>query len=185
MLGAIDFTTIEVWAKGGLVTFYVLFVLEIGTRRVRFAGCTQNPDTDWMKQVARNLTDCDSGFLTDSQFVLMDRDAKFCEPFRGILNRSGVRCVRLPPQSPNLNAHIERFMRSLKSECLDRMIFFGEESLRRAITQFVEHYHVERNHQGLENRLIQPEKSVGSATGRVHCRERIGGLLKYYYREAA
>jgi transposase InsO family protein len=91
----------------------------------------------------------------------------------------------LPPKSPNLNAHIERFMPSLKSECLDRMIFFGEKSLRNATVQFLEHYHRERNHQGLDNKLIDPGSDVGQTKGEVECRERLGGLLNYYYRRAA
>jgi putative transposase len=122
VLGAVDFTTVEVWTKGGLVTLYLLFVMELRTRRVYFAGCTTNPDTAWMKQVARNLTDCNDGFLLGSRYVLMDRDAKFCDAFRRILEQAGVETVRLPTRSPNLNAFIERFMRTLKSECLDRMI---------------------------------------------------------------
>jgi Integrase core domain len=185
VLGAVDFTTVEVWTKGGLVTLYLLFVMQLRTRRVCFAGCTANPDTAWMKQVARNLTDCADGFLLGSRYVLMDRDGKFCDPFRNILEQAGVKCVRLPPRSPNLNAFIERFFRSLKSECLDRMIFFGERSLRDAVRSFLEHYHRERNHQGLGNLLIEPDTSVGRSDGRVICRERIGGLLKYYYRDAA
>ena len=93
--------------------------------------------------------------------------------------------VVLPPKSPNLNAHAERFVRSIKEECLNRIIFFGEQSLRRAITEFVTHYHQERNQQGLDNRLIDPEASVGQVVGPIQCRERLGGMLKYYYRDAA
>ncbi len=126
MLGAIDFTTIEVWTKGGLVTFYLLFVMEIATRRVHFAGCSASPEELWMKQIARNLTDAFDGFLNGKQYVLMDRDGKFCPAFREILKNKDIKPVQLPPRSPNLNAHVERFHRSLKEECLNRMIFFGE-----------------------------------------------------------
>jgi len=136
-----------------------------------------------MKQIARNLTDCCDGFLLGKRFVLMDRDGKFCPAFRELLDNDGCEPLLLPPRSPNLNAYIERFMRSLKSESLDRMIFFGEKSLRRAVTAYVEHYHTERNHQGLENRLIDAE--VGHVVGKIKCRERLGGMLKFYYREAA
>ena len=114
----------------------------------------------------------------------MDRDTKFSAPFRNILKESGVEPVLLPPRSPNLNAHLERFHRSLKEECLERMIFFGEESLRKAVVQFLEHYHGERNRQGLGNRLIEPRETVGQETGKVQCRERLGGILKFYYRKA-
>ncbi len=185
VLGAIDFTTIEVWTKGGLVTFYVLFVMEVATRRIHFAGCTVNPTEDWMKQIARNLTDPFDGFLLGTHYLLMDRDSKFCEAFRNMLKESDVEPVRLPPRSPNLTPHIERFMRSIKEECLDRMIFFGEKSLRIAIKGFCLYYHQERNHQGLENRLIDPGDEVGCSVGEVACRERLGGMLKYYYRRAA
>ena len=185
VLAAIDFTTIEVWTKGGLVTYYLLFVMELATRRVHFAGCTPNPDGRWMQQIARNLTDVEDGFLKGKRYVLMDRDDKFSPAFREILETGGVDAVPLPPKSPNLNAHLERFHRSLKEECLSRLIFFGETSLRRAVTLFLEHYHAERNHQGLDNRILQPGEEVGRSTGEIECRERLGGLLRYYYRDAA
>ncbi|QDU92425.1 integrase core domain-containing protein [Lignipirellula cremea] len=184
VLAAIDFTTIEVWTKAGLITYYLLFVIELKTRRVHFAGCTPRPDETWMTQIARNLTDYE-GFLLGKRYLLMDRDTKFCRAFRRILKREDARPLLLPPRSPNLNAFIERFMRSLKSEALLRMIFFGEKALRRAVSSFLEHYHGERNHQGLENKLIQPADEVGQLAGKIECRERLGGLLKYYQRKAA
>ena len=185
VLAAIDFTTIEIWTKGGLVTFYLLFVMELKTRRVHFAGCSVNPHEAWMKQVGRELTNFEDGFLNGKQYLIMDRDDKFCPAFRDILESEGVDAGRLPPQSPNLNAHLERFMRSIKEEALDRIIFFGETSLRRAITSFLVHYHSERNHQGLDNTIIDPADEVGSSQGEVKCRERLGGTLRYYYRDAA
>ncbi len=185
VLAAIDFTTIEVWTKGGLVTYYVLFVMEVATRRVHFAGCTPNPNEQWMKQIARNLTDPFDGFLLGKQYLIMDRDSKFTDAFRKILKDEGVEGVRLPARSPNLNPHLERFMRSVKEEALQRMIFFGEKMLRTAIRQFLEHYHGERNHQGLGNQLIDPGEEVGLVQGEVECRERLGGLLRYYHRDAA
>jgi len=185
VLGAIDFTTVEVWTKGGLVTFYLLFVMELKTRRVHFAGCTPNPHDSWMKQAARELTNYEDGFLNGKQYLLMDRDSKFSDSFREFLHNEGVESLRLPPRSPNLNSHLERFHRSIKEEAIDRMIFFGENSLRRAVTAYIKHYHAERNHQGLENVIIQPGAEVGSATGKVQCRERLGGMLRYYYRDAA
>ena len=185
MLGAIDFTTIEVWTKSGLVTFYLLFVMEVATRRVHLAGCTTNPDEKWMKQPARNLTDSGDGQLLGTRYLLMDRDAKFSAAFRSILGDAGLKSVRLPARSPNLNSHLERFMRSLKEECLDRMIFFGEASLRMATTEFLVHFHGARNHQGLNNQLIDPGEEVGHLSGPVQCRERLGGMLRYYYRAAA
>jgi transposase InsO family protein len=185
VLAAIDFTTIEVWTKGGLVTFYLLFVMELKTRRVHFAGCTANPNSAWMMQVSRNLTDANDGFLNGKRYVLMDRDSKFCPAFQNILKNEGIEPVLLPPRSPNLNAHLERFHRSLKEECLERMIFFGENAVRQATTSYLNHYHTERNHQGLGNQIIQPGGEVGKAAGEVQCRERLGGILRYYYRDAA
>ena len=185
VLGAIDFTTIEVWTKGGLTTFYLLFVMELKTRRVHFAGCTTNPHENSMQQVARNLTDAEDGFLHGQRYVLMDRDGKFSPAFRNILKNEGVASVRLPPKSPNLNAHLERFMRSIKQEALCRIIFFGEGSLRRATNSYLLHYHGERNHQGLENTIIDPADELGSSQGEVKCIERLGGTLRYYHRDAA
>ena len=137
-----------------------------------------------MKQVARNLTDCEDGFLNGSRYLRMDRDGKFAPQFVELLAGENVQCVKLPPRSPNLNAYIERFMRSIKSECLDRLIFFGEGSLRHAVRQYLEHYHAERNHQGPDNRLPEPGEEVGQLAGKIECRERLGGPLRYYHRDA-
>ncbi len=185
VLGSIDFTTVVVWTKGGLVTYYLLFVMEVATRRIRFAGCTPNPDETWMKQIARNLTEAEDGFLNSRRYLIMDRDTKFTDAFRRILKGEGVKSVRLPPRSPNLNAHLERFMRSIKQEALARTIFFGENMLRTAVRKYLVHYHGERNHQGLDSNLIEPGKEVGQANGEIACRERLGGLLRYYHRKAA
>jgi putative transposase len=185
VLAAIDFTTIEVWTKGGLLTYYLLFVMELKTRRVHFAGCTPNPNEVWMKQIARNLSDPEEGFLKGKRYLIMDRDAKFSETFREILQDEDVKPLRLPPRSPNLNAYLERYFRSLKDECLSRMIFFGEKSLRRAVSTYLKYYHAERNHQGLGNQIIEPIDDVGQVNGTIECRERLGGMLKYYYRDAA
>jgi putative transposase len=184
-LGAIDFTTIEVWTKGGLVTYYLLFVMKVATRTVHFAGCTVHPTAEWMKQMGRNLTDCGEGFLGGVRYLLMDRDEKFCQEFRDLLEHEGVEPVRLPARSPNLTPHIERFMRSIKEECLERLICFGETMLRNAVVQFLEHYHAERNHQGMGNRILVPGEEVGRASGEIQSRKLLGGLLRYYYRKAA
>ena len=185
VLASVDFTTIAVWTKSGLATCYLLFVMELVSRRVYFAGCTANPDESWMCQAARNLSDAEEGFLHGKKYLLMDRDTKFSEAFRTILEQAGVQAVRLPPRSPNLNPNLERFMRSAKEECLERMVFFGEKSLQVAVAEFLSHFHAERNHQGLGNRLIEPGKEVGRTPGDVACRERLGGMLRYYYRQAA
>ena len=183
-MAAADFFTVEVWTLGGLVRYVVLFVVELSTRKVEIAGIAPDPDGQWMKQVARNLTDPVAGFLRNKKYLIHDRDPLFTEVFDQMLRVAGVKTVKLPPQSPNLNAVAERFVRSIKSECLERMILFGEASLRRAVEQFMGHYHCERNHQGLDNRLIQPDERAGDANGPIHCRERLGGLLRYYHRAA-
>ncbi len=181
---AADLTTVEVWTRSGLVTFYVLVGMHLKTRRIEIAGATPHPNSEWMQQVGRNLTDCADGFFRSSTHVILDRDTKHL-PLRQILKSSDIEAVVLPPKSPNLNAHLERFMRSLKSECLNRMIFFGEASLRRALREFGEHFHHERNHQGLANRIIDAGDEVGRKDGELSCRPRLGGLLRYYYRDAA
>ena len=138
-----------------------------------------------MLQIARNVTDEKTGFLCGKKYLLIDRDEKFSEAFRVTLEGGGVKPVRLPPRFPNLNSNIERFMRSVKEECLERMIFFGERSLQGAAASFLDHFHTERNHQALDNRLIEPGNEVGRTRGMVECCARLGGLLRYYYRKAA
>ncbi|MGE0759078.1 MAG: integrase core domain-containing protein, partial [Pirellulaceae bacterium] len=185
VLAAIDFTTIEVWTKTGLITYYLLFVMELKSRRIQFAGCTPNPNTAWMTQVARNLTDAMDEFLNGKEYIPMDRDGSFSPTFQELLGSSGPEPVPLPPRSPNLNAHIEQFHLSIKFECLDKMIFVGDASLRRAVGKYLSHYHGERNHQGLDNRLIAASDGIGRSIGAIECRERLGGLLRYYHRKAA
>jgi len=118
---------------------------------------------------ARNLTDPVGGFLADKEFIILDRDSKYASAFGDLLEDAGVQVVRLPPRSPNLNAYAERFVRSIKDECLHRMILFGERSLRKATREFAAHYHTERNHQGLNNRLIESEGREGQPVGPVEC----------------
>jgi putative transposase len=185
VLATIDFTTVEVWTPRGLVTYYLLFVMELSSRRVCWVGCTRNPNEAWMKQIARNLTDPMAGILGNKRYLLMDRDTKYSQAFRLMLKHSGIECIRLPPRSPNLTPHIERFMRTIKDECLSRMIFFGERSLQNAVADFLAHYHRERNHQGMANRILEPGEEVGRMEGRICCRQRLGGMLRYYYRNAA
>jgi len=185
VIAATDFLTVEVWTKGGLVTFYILFVIELATRRVEIAGVTTSPDESWMRTMACNLTNCDDGFLNGKRYLIHDRDTKYCAKFLDTLAGEGIESVKLPSRSPNLNAYAERFVLSLKSDCLDRMIFFGERSLRNTINQYMVHYHTERNHQGLNNQLVERAGDLDSSTGAVTCHERLGGMLKYYHRQAA
>src|SRR5947209_6778014 len=156
VLAGIDFFTVEVLTWRGLVTYYVLFFLHLETRRVTLAGITPHPNEEWMVQMARNAVDVIDGALLPVRFALHDRDTKFCTSFRTMLQSGGVQPILLPPHSPNLNAFAERWVRSIKHECLSKLILFGEVSLRRAVTEFVRHYHFERNHQGKENMLLFP-----------------------------
>ena len=184
-VAATDFFTVEVATFRGLVTYYVLVVIELSSRKVHVAGITPGPDSAFMMRVARNLTDPVDGFLLGKRFLILDRDKRFTAEFRASIEDAGTDVIRLPYRSPNLNAYVERFVLSIKSECLYRMIFFGEQSLRRAVGEFISHYHEERNHQGLDNGLIEAYHCVGSRHGSVRCRERLGGSLNYYHREAA
>ena len=176
---------VEVWTLKGLVTHYVLFVIDLATRGVHIAGITVHPQQTFMMQIARNLVDADSGFLCGKHYLILDRDTKFSTDFRARLQREGIEVIRLPPRSPNLNAYAERFVRSIKEECLNRIIPLGEASLRHAVREFVDHYHAERNHQGISNRLIRPSNVVALADSRIRRRDRLGGLLTYYHRAAA
>ena len=137
-----------------------------------------------MPQAARNLIDAESGSMRGKGYLILDRDTKYTDQFRWLIRDSGTNVIRLPPRSPNLNAYAERFVRSIKSECLDRMIFVGQASLRRAVAEYVDHYHGERNHQGLDNRLIRTTPSSVKGVGMVHRKQRLGGMFNFYYREA-
>jgi putative transposase len=159
--------------------------MKLKTRQVEIAGVTESPNADWITPIARNLTACEDGHLSMATYLIVDRDTKFV-PLRTYMEEmTETKIVLLPARSPNLNAYLERFMRSLKSECLNRMIFCGRASLERSLTEFAVHYHGERNHQGLGNRVIAPGGEFGQEIGEVQCRERLGGLLRYYYRDAA
>ena len=145
MLFRSDFFTVEVWTRRGLQRFMVLFFIDMSTRKVEIAGIAQVANGLWMSQIARNLTDAEQGILTGKRYLIHDRDPLFSAEFLDMIADAGVESVKLPPRSPNLNAYAERFVRSIKESCLERMIFFGEESLRAAIQNFVAHYHHERD----------------------------------------
>jgi putative transposase len=185
VLAASDFLTVEVWTAKGLITHYLLFVISLCDRVVEIAGITTRPDEGCMLQMARNLTDSDDGALRAKKYLIIDRDSKYSEQFRRLIGDTGTKVIRLPPRSPNLNAYAERFVRSIKGECLDRMIFVGQASLRRAVREYIEHYHTERNHQGLENRLLHPTTEAPADSGTINRHARLGGTLNFYYRKAA
>jgi putative transposase len=178
-----DFFTTEVWTWRGLVTYYTVFVIDLASRRVHIVGSTPHPNEVFMRQVTRALTAADDGWLVDHRVLICDRDAKWSAVVRARLGEAGIRVVQTPYQAPNANAYAERFVRSIKEECLTRVIPFGERHLRQTVAEYVEHYHRERNHQGLENELIDGGPT-GHSTGRIRRRQRLGGLLNYYGRAA-
>jgi transposase InsO family protein len=182
-LVAADFFTTEVWTARGLVTYYTVFVIELQSRRVHVAGSTPYPDEAFIVQAMRGLGDAVDGVLADGCVLICDRDRKWSYAVLEFLEQEGVRIIRTPFRAPNCNAYAERFVRSIKEECLERVIPLGERHLRRTIAEFVAHYHGERNHQGIDNELIQPLKPL-NGPGPVRRHERIGGMLNYYYRAA-
>lgn len=182
---ATDFLTVEVWSWRGLVTHYILFFIEIASRKILVAGMTTHPNEAWMLQMARNLLDVEADMRCTGRVLLMDRDTKYCRRFRGGLTREGIVVIRLPPRSPNLNAYAERFVRSVKEECLARVVPIGQGMVRRALKEYEAHYHTERNHQGLHNRLIEPRPRLSADHAPVLRRSRLGGVLNYYERFAA
>jgi len=183
-IAATDFFSVEVITRFGLVRYFVLFVIDLETRRVEIAGILPQPDEAWMSRVARNLTDCEDGFLTGTRYLIHDRDPLFTASFREVLKSSGVDTVKLRARSPNLNAYAERFVRSIKTECLAQIIPLGERHLRHAVKEYTDHYHVERNHQGIGNRLVDDRHAISDSSGGIERRERLGGLLNYYCRAA-
>ncbi len=183
-IAAADFFTTEIWAPAGLVTFYAFFVLQLKTRRVQILTPTPNPDRCFMKQAALDLAAFDESFLQGFSHLILDRDSTYTEEFRAILKEQKLEVVLIPPRAPNCNPHAERFVRSIKAECLTRMTLFGRSALERALREYGRHYHRERNHQGLSNKLIESNSHGGNGRT-VECRERLGGLLRYDYRAAA
>ena len=158
--------------------------MELATRRVQCAGITTSPDEAWMKQIARNLTGED-GLIQNARFLLHDRDAKYSEGFDAIFVAAGIKSLKLPLQSLNLNAFAERWVRSVKDECLNQLILFSERSLRYVLREYLAYHEHERNHQGLDNVIPFPDGRSESGDGRIIKSARLGGLLNFYHRVAA
>ena len=187
-LYACDFFAVETLGVFGTVRYMVLFVMEVKTRVVRVAGIRITPDGAWMLQVARNLLDPVDGFLRNASYLIHDRDPLYTKAWTALLKSGGVKCVPIPAHSPNCSPHAERFVKTIRTECLDLFVIFGERHLRHWLTAFCAHYHGERFHQGLGGRLITPSASASNdngTAGAIQCRSRLGGLLNFYYREAA
>ena len=183
LIVAADFFTTEVWTVRGLVRYFTLFVIDVATRRIHIAGTTESPTSAWMEQMARNLTHCEEVFLVGKRFLILDRDAIFSSNFKSILRNSGVEIQLTAYQAPNMNAYAERFVRSIESECLDQMILVGRENLGRTVVEYAAHYHDEHSHQGIGNEIVSG--AIPQVGGAIETGERLGGLLKYYYRRAA
>jgi transposase InsO family protein len=178
-----DFFTTEVWTWRGLVTYYTVFVIDLASRRVQILGSTPHPEWLFMQQIVRRLTIAEDGTTPSPHILICDRDRKWSGDVRRRLQEADIRVVLTPERAPNANAYAERFVRSIKEECLDRLIPIGERHFRRAVTEYVAHYHAERNHQGLDNRLLSDPRRITSM-GRVRRRLRLGGLLNFYERAA-
>ena len=183
LIAAADFFTNEVWTTRGLVRHFTLFVIDIATRCVQVARTTANPTSSWMEQIARNLTDCNEGLLTGKRLLVVDRDAKYSPRVRSILESSGVEVLFTSYLAADMNAYAERFVRSIKSERLDQLIFLGREALVRASAEYATHYHDGRSHQEIGNVLISGTRV--QTKGIVDINEELGGLLKCHDRRPA
>jgi len=180
-LAAIDFFTTEIYTVLGLTRYMILFSIDYATRKVKIAGMIPQAHGEWMKQMARNLTDPEDGFLRYKKYLVIDRDPLFTGEFKAILGTAGIKTVKTTAASPNLNPFAERFVRSIKYECLNNMLIFGERHLRHVVENYVDHYHTERPHQGIGNNIIEPPSQ---GNGVIVCHERLGGLLKSWRRAA-
>jgi transposase len=187
-LYACDFFAVETLGMFGTVRYMVFFVMELKSRAVHVAGIRIDPDGAWVMQVARNLLDPVDGFLRNATHLIHDRDPLFTKAWTELLKSSGVKCVPIPAHSPNCTPHAERFVKTIRTECLEQFVIFGERHLRYLVRTFVEHYLTGRYHQGIGSRIIQPKVSPGNDNGElgpIRCRSRLGGLLNFYYRDAA
>jgi len=181
VLAACDLFSIELFVKGKLVRYMVFFAIHVATRKVEILGVDAQPNGPWMEQIARNVSG-EGGFLAGKKYLIHDRDPLYTDKFDSILKAAGVEPVKLPPRSPDLNPHAERFVRSVKEECLNLLILSSEEQLRYVLSEYLQHYHHERIHQGL-HKIIEPQHEGNQ--GEIICIERLGGLLKSYHRKAA
>jgi len=181
---AIDLFAVEVATLKGLVRYLVLFAIDIESRQVAIAGISHDPHQAWVVNALRTLFDPVDGLLRRARYLIHDRDPLFGSSFTALLAGCGVASVRLPARSPNLNAFAERFIGSIRRECLGRVIPLGESHLRRLVSEYVQHYHVERNHEGRGNELlcVAPANDDGAPLAAVRKRARLGGLLNFYHR---
>jgi putative transposase len=182
---ACDFFTVE---TASLRRIYVLFFIELGTRRVRVAGLTANPDRGWVAQQARNLVMDLGDDRSPVRFLLHDRDAKFAAAFDEVFRTEGVRVIRTPVRAPNANAHAERWVRTVREECLDWLLILGRRQLERVLHTYVDHYNCQRPHHALGLTVPDPPGELiplpSASQARVSRTDRLGGLLHEYARAA-
>ena len=183
-IAAADFFAVETLTLRGLTRHFVFFFIDLEARRVHIGGIVHQPHGAWMTQIARNAVDAVDGFLRDKTYLILDRDPVYTRAFRAFLREAGVRPLVLPANSPNLNAYAERFVRSIRDDCLNHLVLLGEDHLRTVVAEYVEHYHTERNHQGIGNELIDAPVPANT-DGPILRRKRLGGLVSYYHRAAA
>ena len=180
VMAATDFISVELLTPRGLVRCMILFFIDIQTRMVELGGVKINPDGRWMKQVARNQVDCIDGFLKDKRYLVCDRGSLYTKDFENILKSSGVKIKRTPPWSPNMNPFSEAFCKTLRTECLGKMIFFNERQVRYAVEKFIFHYNTSRPHAGTGGKMIAP--LLQDENGKITEFESLGGLLRSYRR---
>lgn len=177
-----DFAQVEIVTPYGLVRQSLLFFMDIGRREVRLGGVAHNPASNWTAQVARNMCDMWDGFMLGKKYLIHDRDSLFNKRFDRIFESIGVEIKRLPPFTPQMNARMENFIRALKTECLDKIIFRSEAQLRLAVTEYLEYWNHYRPHEGLGGAMVMPyEQDMNSPIREVSF---LGGLLHGYYRPA-
>jgi len=187
-LYACDFFAVETLGAFCSVRLMVFFVIELRTCAAHIAGIRIDPDGAWMQQVARQLLDPTDGFLRYATYRIHGRDPLFTAAWTTLLESGGVSSVPIPASSPNCNPHAERFVKTVREECLDQLVTFGEKHLRHLLREFVAHYNEERHHQGLGGRLIRPRllpNNDNGSAGAIHRSSRLRGLLSFYRRAAA
>ena len=187
-LWACDFFLVPILTLTSIQHYHVFVFIQYCTRQIKIVGVRARPDGEWMEQIARNITGFEE--VPDCKYLIHDRDPLYTLKFDQIFKDSGITPIKTPPRSPNLNPYAERVIRSIKEECLDNLIILGETNLRRILKNYTEHYHFERCHQGIENKIINSNnndvlKHSQDTDDPIEVKERLGGLLKYYYRQQA
>jgi len=185
-LWACDFLSKKVWTKWGLAEFFILFFVHVGSRRVYVSGMTTHPDTAWVAQQARNFGVHLAERREEASYLIHDRDTKFTAQFDAMLDAEGITIKEPTAKSPNMNAFAERWAQSVQVECLDHFVVLGEDHLRHIVAEYVAYFNAERPHQAMDNRpLTEPPETAAPADREILCQERLGGLLRHYYRKAA